>query len=55
MPVEYKDNRMAVLCNECLTVSSVPFHIVGGKCSKCGSYNTTRTKDTDANLPRGDI
>ena len=34
---------MTILCNECLSENIVPFHIAGGKCKKCGSYNTTRT------------
>ena len=42
MPEEYKDTKMTVLCNDCLTKSSVKFHIAGGKCGKCRSYNTTR-------------
>lgn len=45
MPDEYKDTKMIVLCNDCLTKSSVPFHIYGGKCKKCRSYNTTRIDD----------
>ena len=50
MPEEYKDSKMTVLCNECLTESLVPFHINGGKCKQCGSYNTTRTKDSEARI-----
>ena len=42
MPLEYKDTKMSILCNDCLTKSSVKFHIDGGKCDKCRSYNTTR-------------
>lgn len=45
MPEEYKDKKMLVLCNDCLTKSEVPFHIIGGKCSNCRSYNTTRCED----------
>jgi len=32
MPLEYKDVKMTILCNDCLTKSEVPFHILGGKC-----------------------
>ena len=42
MPEEYKHMKMVVLCNDCLQKSTIPFHTVGGKCSKCGSYNTSR-------------
>lgn len=51
MPEDYKDTKMVVLCNDCLTKSLVPFHIYGGKCKKCRSYNTTRCDD-DAELKR---
>ena len=42
MPEEYKDTKMLVICNDCLEMSEVPFHILGGKCTECRSYNTTR-------------
>ena len=45
MPDEYKDAKMNIICNDCLTSSLVPFHIAGAKCTKCGSYNTSRTND----------
>ena len=45
MPDEYKDKKMVVLCNDCLSKSTVPFHILGGKCKECRSYNTTRTEN----------
>ena len=32
MPEEYKDIIMPILCNDCLAKSTVPFHILGGKC-----------------------
>ena len=47
MPEDYKDTKMTIICNECLIETSVPFHIAGGKCTKCGSYNTTRTKNPE--------
>ena len=45
MPLEYQNKLMTVLCNDCLKKSNVPYHIVGGKCLECNSYNTTRTVD----------
>lgn len=33
---------MTVLCNDCLEKSEVKFHVMGGKCSNCKSYNTTQ-------------
>ena len=45
MPLEYRDTKMIVMCNDCHTKSKVKFHIVGGKCKKCRSYNTTRIDD----------
>ena len=42
MPPEYKDVKILLLCNDCGSMSEVPFHIMGGKCSDCGSYNTAR-------------
>jgi len=47
MPAELRDTKMTVLCNDCLTKSVVPFHIVGGKCKDCSSYNTTRIEDSE--------
>ena len=37
---------MVILCNDCLSKSKVAFHIYGGKCPKCRSYNTTRIDDS---------
>ena len=45
MPLEYRSKLMTVLCNDCLKKSDVPFHIQGGKCKECRSYNTTRVDD----------
>jgi RING finger and CHY zinc finger domain-containing protein 1 len=45
MPLEYRHFEMKIICNDCLQYSRVKFHIVGGKCSNCRSYNTTRTGD----------
>ena len=43
MPSDYKNTYMTVLCNDCLEKSTVNFHIMGGKCKNCRSYNTTQT------------
>ena len=45
MPEEYRSKILTVQCNECLAKSNVPFHIYGGKCKRCRSYNTTRVED----------
>lgn len=45
MPEEYRDKFMTVQCNDCQAKSRVKFHIMGGKCSKCRSYNTSRVGD----------
>ena len=47
MPEEYKDTMMMVMCNDCHKYSKVKFHILGGKCDSCKSYNTTRTTDEE--------
>ena len=51
MPEEYRNKLMTVACNDCLAKSQVPFHIVGGKCRECGTYNTTRLKDELIDAP----
>ena len=45
MPREYLDKVITIQCNDCLKKSNVPFHIFGGKCRGCRSYNTTRLVD----------
>ena len=45
MPEEYKDVKMLIMCNDCLQRSEVKFHIMGGKCQNCKSYNTSRIND----------
>lgn len=40
VPDEYKNIIVNVLCNECEMKFSTSFHIVGYKCTSCGSYNT---------------
>ena len=43
MPLEYAGWEVEVLCNDCHLSCLSPFHVVGLKCSHCGSYNTRRT------------
>ena len=38
MPTEYRDLKVAVLCRDCHAESRSSFHILGQKCSQCGSY-----------------
>jgi RING finger and CHY zinc finger domain-containing protein 1 len=42
MPHVYKDQISNILCNQCQTKSQCKFHIIGHKCSACGSYNTSK-------------
>ena len=50
MPAELRDSKMNILCNDCLAKSIVPFHIMGGKCIECNSYNTTRIEDSELTM-----
>ncbi|ODV60298.1 RING finger and CHY zinc finger domain-containing protein, partial [Ascoidea rubescens DSM 1968] len=40
LPHPYSDWKCIVFCNDCTLKSSCKFHIIGLKCSNCGSYNT---------------
>ncbi|XP_038857516.1 RING finger and CHY zinc finger domain-containing protein 1-like [Salvelinus namaycush] len=42
MPTEYQDATVKIICNDCQTHCTVPFHVLGMKCSGCGSYNTAQ-------------
>ncbi|XP_058789718.1 RING finger and CHY zinc finger domain-containing protein 1 isoform X3 [Phymastichus coffea] len=44
MPPEYKDYKAEILCKDCHEETTVKFHVVGLKCTRCGSYNTCRIK-----------
>ena len=44
MPEEYRDAKVNIHCNDCGKASIVPFHVLGGKCLHCRSYNTMRDK-----------
>lgn len=43
MPEEYRHKKVWVLCNDCGRTSNVNYHVIGHKCSGCGSYNTRST------------
>lgn len=43
MPEEYRQKKVWILCNDCGTTSDVYYHVIGHKCSGCGSYNTRST------------
>ncbi|KAL2091695.1 hypothetical protein ACEWY4_011510 [Coilia grayii] len=42
MPTEYQDATVKIICNDCQAHCTVPFHVLGLKCSGCGSYNTAQ-------------
>ncbi|KAJ8923952.1 hypothetical protein NQ315_006728 [Exocentrus adspersus] len=44
MPPEYSNYYMEIQCKDCQKKGIVKFHIVGLKCSHCGSYNTYKLK-----------
>ncbi|WAR22768.1 ZN363-like protein [Mya arenaria] len=53
MPEEYRNMHVGILCRDCHKESSVLFHVIGLKCSECGSYNTCRSADPE-NGAQGD-
>lgn len=40
MPVEYRDSRAIISCNDCSAKSQTAYHWLGLKCTVCNSYNT---------------
>ncbi|KAJ3604610.1 hypothetical protein NHX12_029350 [Muraenolepis orangiensis] len=42
MPTEYQDATVKVICNDCQAHCTVAFHVLGMKCTDCGSYNTAQ-------------
>ncbi|KAB5528218.1 hypothetical protein PHYPO_G00137820 [Pangasianodon hypophthalmus] len=42
MPPEFNSRKVKILCNDCQNRCTVDFHILGMKCSSCGSYNTSQ-------------
>ncbi|XP_058818821.1 RING finger and CHY zinc finger domain-containing protein 1-like [Topomyia yanbarensis] len=51
MPKEYENYCVDILCKDCHQESTVKFHVVGLKCTKCGAYNTCRTKTKTIETP----
>lgn len=33
---------LQIMCNDCQAHCTVPFHVLGMKCTSCGSYNTAQ-------------
>jgi RING finger/CHY zinc finger protein 1 len=48
MPEEYRNIMVWILCKDCHKVSESQFHVIGLKCTKCGSYNTCRAAEPSA-------
>ena len=44
MPEEYWNAKVHIHCNDCGKTCVATFHVLGGKCSHCRSYNTMRDK-----------
>ncbi|KAF3696155.1 RING finger and CHY zinc finger domain-containing protein 1 [Channa argus] len=42
MPTEYQGISTKIVCNDCQAHCTVRFHVLGMKCSNCGSYNTAQ-------------
>ena len=40
MPLEYRDTRAFIFCNDCISRSVTAYHWLGNKCGLCESYNT---------------
>ncbi|KAJ5689757.1 hypothetical protein N7462_004149 [Penicillium macrosclerotiorum] len=50
MPVEFKDTKGLIYCNDCGAKSVVKYHWLGLKCDLCESYNTAQLR-----LLQGDV
>lgn len=50
MPVEFRNRRSKISCNDCQTKSIVAYHFCYHKCSssECGSYNTNLVEVVDS-------
>uniref|UniRef100_A0A8C5N2F6 Cyclin dependent kinase like 2 n=1 Tax=Leptobrachium leishanense TaxID=445787 RepID=A0A8C5N2F6_9ANUR len=48
MPLDYQNMMVEILCNDCSTRSTAPFHVLGMKCESCNSYNTTQEGRTQS-------
>ncbi|CRK30785.1 hypothetical protein BN1723_018431, partial [Verticillium longisporum] len=44
MPLELRNTRAVILCNDCSGKSTVPYHWLGLKCAICNSYNTAQIR-----------
>lgn len=55
MPPEYRNVLVTVHCNDCYQDSILKYHVLGFKCKKCGSYNTTKEKVHAKFHPNGNI
>ncbi|XP_072439868.1 RING finger and CHY zinc finger domain-containing protein 1 isoform X3 [Chiloscyllium punctatum] len=42
MPSDYQNMVVKIMCNDCQLHSTTPFHVLGLKCTGCGSYNTAQ-------------
>lgn len=42
MPLEFRDTKAMVSCNDCYAKSAVKYHWLGLKCAICDSYNTAQ-------------
>jgi RING finger/CHY zinc finger protein 1 len=42
MPTELASSTVMIMCNDCNKRCTTNFHVLGHKCSACGSYNTRR-------------
>jgi len=51
MPVEYRDSRAIISCNDCSAKSQTAYHWLGLKCTVCNSYNTIQLQLL--NMPGG--
>ncbi|KAK5647491.1 hypothetical protein RI129_002383 [Pyrocoelia pectoralis] len=54
MPPEYSNYMADILCKDCHKESTVKFHVVGLKCTQCGSYNTCRIKGPPCPIAAGE-
>ncbi|KAJ3497374.1 hypothetical protein NLG97_g1954 [Lecanicillium saksenae] len=50
MPVEFRNTKAVILCNDCSGKCTVPYHWLALKCIACLSYNTVKLQIVDRNL-----
>ncbi|EEY16908.1 RING finger and CHY zinc finger domain-containing protein [Verticillium alfalfae VaMs.102] len=51
MPLELRNTRAVILCNDCSGKSTVPYHWLGLKCAICNSYNTAQIRLENSPFP----